>query len=73
MIYDRLVSREVLALIPSRRGHGIIRRQGPGCKGNGAGTSQSKEPMLNEAMSGKRVVRLKGGDPLSSLQRGRGS
>jgi uroporphyrin-III C-methyltransferase len=61
VIYDRLVSEEVLSLIPD----GVSKVYGgkdPGSKGS---TRQDdlNGLMLREAESGKKVVRLKGGDP----------
>jgi uroporphyrin-III C-methyltransferase len=61
VIYDRLVSEEVLGLIP----RGVARvygGKGPGSKGREK-QDELNELMLSEAKSGKRVVRLKGGDP----------
>lgn len=61
VIYDRLVSKEVLDLIPSRAVK-VFGGKRPGSKGR---EEQAKinEMMLREANSGKMVVRLKGGDP----------
>lgn len=61
VIYDRLVSKEVLSLIP----HGVskvYRGKDPGSKG-GRRQDDLNDLMLREAESGKKVVRLKGGDP----------
>jgi uroporphyrin-III C-methyltransferase len=61
VIYDRLVSEEVLSLIPG----GVSKIYGgknPGSKG-GERQDELNELMLREAKSGKKVVRLKGGDP----------
>ncbi len=65
VIYDRLVSEEVLSLIPS----GVVKiyaGKDPGSKG---GEKQDKlnELMLSEAKSGRKVVRLKGGRPVHLL------
>ncbi len=61
VIYDRLVSKAVLNLIP-RGVAKIYGGKGPGCGGE---REQKKLNglMLQEAESGKNVVRLKGGDP----------
>jgi uroporphyrin-III C-methyltransferase len=61
VIYDRLVSREVLGLIPP----GVAKVYGgkdPGSKGRER-QDELNELMLEEARAGKKVVRLKGGDP----------
>jgi uroporphyrin-III C-methyltransferase len=61
VIYDRLVGEDVLSMIPD----GAVKVYG----GKEPGSSSRKEQdrlnqlMLREARSGKRVVRLKGGDP----------
>jgi len=61
VIYDRLVSEEVLGLIPSA----VVKIYGGKDAGSGGAEEQDKlnELMLSEARSGKKVVRLKGGDP----------
>jgi uroporphyrin-III C-methyltransferase len=61
VIYDRLVSKEVLDLVPPRVAK-VFGGKLPGSDGN---EEQAKinERMLSEARSGKKVVRLKGGDP----------
>ncbi len=61
VVYDRLVSEGVLALVPFR----AVKRYGGKDPGSDGGREQEKlnELMLNEALSGKTVVRLKGGDP----------
>ncbi len=61
VIYDRLVSRVILGLIPS----GVVKIYGGKEPGSNGRREQDKlnELMLSEARSGKRVVRLKGGDP----------
>jgi uroporphyrin-III C-methyltransferase len=61
VIYDRLVSEEVLGMVPSR----VARVYGGKNQGANGRASQDKinALMLTEADSGKRVVRLKGGDP----------
>jgi uroporphyrin-III C-methyltransferase len=61
VIYDRLVSDEVLSLIP-RHVSKIYGGKDPGSKGLEK-QDELNELMLREAKSGKRVVRLKGGDP----------
>jgi len=61
VIYDRLVSKAVLGLIPA----GVVRVYGgkePGSKGRRA-QGKLNRLMLSEARSGRKVVRLKGGDP----------
>jgi uroporphyrin-III C-methyltransferase len=61
VIYDRLVSEEVLSLIP----RGVTKIYGgkdPGSKGRKK-QGELNDLMLREARSGKKVVRLKGGDP----------
>jgi len=61
VIYDRLVSDEVLSLIPS----GVIKVYGGKNPGSTSREKQDElnELMLKEARSGRKVVRLKGGDP----------
>jgi uroporphyrin-III C-methyltransferase len=61
VIYDRLVSKEVLSLIPS----GVTKVYGgknPGSTGREK-QDELNQLMLKEARSGRKVVRLKGGDP----------
>ncbi|MBV1901630.1 MAG: siroheme synthase CysG [Kordiimonadaceae bacterium] len=61
IIYDRLVSRDVLAL--GRRDAQLIyvgKREG----NHGVGQDGINALIVEEALAGKRVVRLKGGDPL---------
>jgi uroporphyrinogen III methyltransferase/synthase len=60
VVYDRLVSDEILELIPP----GVLRIDA-GKAGHKSGISQDEihRILLEEAQSGKRVVRLKGGDP----------
>lgn len=59
VVHDRLVGAEVLALIPAH-----VRRIDVGKEGFGPSTSQStiNAVIVAEAMTGARVVRLKGGD-----------
>src|SRR5712692_4415135 len=61
VIYDRLVSRAVLDMIP----RGVAKVYGGKDPGSGGEKEQKKlnDLMLREARSGKNVVRLKGGDP----------
>ncbi len=61
VIYDRLVSRAVLDMVP----RGAVKVYGGKDPGPGGEKEQTKlnDLMLREAKSGKRVVRLKGGDP----------
>ena len=61
VIYDRLVSDEVLSLIPSD----VVKIYGGKDPGSTGREKQDKlnELMLKEAESGRKVVRLKGGDP----------
>ena len=61
VIYDRLVGKGVLDLIP----RGVRKVYGGKKPGSGGNEEQRmlNELMVDEAMSGKRVVRLKGGDP----------
>jgi len=61
VVYDRLVSDEVLSLIP-RRVRKVYGGKDPGSKGREK-QEELNELMLGEAKSGKKVVRLKGGDP----------
>ncbi len=61
IIYDRLVSRDVLSL--ARRDAELIfvgKREGD----HGIGQDGINKLIVEEALKGKRVVRLKGGDPL---------
>ncbi|MCP3688532.1 MAG: uroporphyrinogen-III C-methyltransferase [Gammaproteobacteria bacterium] len=60
VVYDRLVSKEILRLVP----HGISRIS----VGKSAGKhcvpqDQINQVLVNLALSGRRVIRLKGGDP----------
>ncbi len=61
VIYDRLVGEDVLSMVP----RGVVKVYG----GKEPGSSSKEEQdrlnrlMLKEARSGKKVVRLKGGDP----------
>jgi uroporphyrin-III C-methyltransferase len=61
VIYDRLVSKAVLGMIP----RGVTKIYGGKGPGSGAEKEQKRlnDLMLHEAESGKDVVRLKGGDP----------
>jgi uroporphyrin-III C-methyltransferase len=61
VIYDRLVSEEVLSLIP----RGVSKVYGGKDSGTKSRERQDElnELMLRESKSGKKVVRLKGGDP----------
>lgn len=60
VIYDRLVSDEVLALIPT----GVARFfAGKSCKGVAMTQAEINELMVTLAKKGMNVVRLKGGDP----------
>ncbi len=61
IVYDRLVSRDVLAL--ARRDADLVfvgKREGE----HGVGQEGICRILVDEALAGKRVVRLKGGDPL---------
>lgn len=61
IVYDRLVSRDVLAL--ARRDADLVfvgKREGE----HGVGQDGICRILVDEALAGKRVVRLKGGDPL---------
>ncbi len=61
IVYDRLVSRDVLAL--ARRDADLVfvgKREGE----HGVGQDGIHEILIREALAGKRVVRLKGGDPM---------
>lgn len=61
IVYDRLVSRDVLSL--ARRDADLIfvgKREGE----HGVGQDGIHEILIREALAGRRVVRLKGGDPL---------
>jgi len=61
IVYDRLVSRDVLAL--ARRDADLIfvgKREGD----HGIGQDGINRVIVEEALKGRRVVRLKGGDPL---------
>src|SRR5467141_1525083 len=61
VIYDRLVSRAVLDMIP----RGVAKVYGGKDPGAGGEKEQRRlnDMMLREAKSGAHVVRLKGGDP----------
>ncbi len=61
VIYDRLVSEGVLSLIPSKVVK-IYGGKGHGSEGRAA-QDELNALMLKEVNSGKRVIRLKGGDP----------
>ena len=61
IVYDRLVSRDVLAL--ARRDAELVfvgKREGD----HGVGQEGIARIMVDQALKGRRVVRLKGGDPL---------
>ncbi|WP_417449278.1 siroheme synthase CysG [Kordiimonas sp.] len=61
IVYDRLVSRDVLAL--ARRDAELVfvgKREGD----HGIGQDGINKLIVDEALKGRRVVRLKGGDPL---------
>lgn len=61
IVYDRLVSRDVLAL--ARRDADLVfvgKREGE----HGVGQDGIHKILVEEALEGKRVVRLKGGDPM---------
>lgn len=61
IVYDRLVSRDVLAL--ARRDADLVfvgKREGE----HGVGQDGINQILIDAALAGKRVVRLKGGDPL---------
>lgn len=61
IVYDRLVSRDVLAL--ARRDADLVfvgKREGE----HGIGQDGINRLLVEEALKGKRVVRLKGGDPM---------
>lgn len=61
IVYDRLVSRDVLAL--ARRDAELVyvgKREGE----HGVGQEGIQRILVENALAGKRVVRLKGGDPL---------
>jgi uroporphyrin-III C-methyltransferase/precorrin-2 dehydrogenase/sirohydrochlorin ferrochelatase len=62
ILYDQLVSREVLALAPEH-----VERISVGKKGYGASCRQDdiNRLMVALALAGRRVVRLKAGDPLT--------
>lgn len=61
VVYDRLVSRKVLDMVPRK----ALRVYGGKDPGSDSREAQKKlnELMVSEAERGKRVVRLKGGDP----------
>ena len=61
VIYDRLVGEDILSMIPS----GVVKVYGGKEPGAASGEEQARlnQLMLKEAKAGKRVVRLKGGDP----------
>lgn len=60
VVHDRLVSEEIMALIPPQ-----VRRVDVGKEGFGPSVAQGRihEVMIAEALGGARVVRLKAGDP----------
>lgn len=61
IVYDRLVSRDVLSL--ARRDADLVfvgKREGE----HGVGQDGINKILVEEALAGRRVVRLKGGDPL---------
>jgi uroporphyrin-III C-methyltransferase len=61
VVYDRLISEPILALIP----HGIPRfYAGKSCKEKAMTQEEIDALLVALAKEGKRVVRLKGGDPL---------
>ena len=61
VVYDRLVSKEILDLIPS----GTTRIfAGKAARNHHMPQEEINELLLNLSLAGRRVVRLKGGDPL---------
>jgi uroporphyrin-III C-methyltransferase len=61
VVHDRLVGKAILALIPS----GTARiNVGKRCGGEGITQDEINDLLIRLALQGKRVVRLKGGDPL---------
>ncbi len=60
IVYDRLVTREILSLIPEGK-KTISVGKTPG--GKGTNQEEINEILRREAVGGRRVVRLKGGDP----------
>jgi uroporphyrin-III C-methyltransferase len=60
VVYDRLVGEEILALIPARAQRHDV---GKGCGVKSLSQEAIGELLISLALQGKRVVRLKGGDP----------
>ena len=61
VIYDRLVSREIMALVPNSTS---LISVGKAPKNHTVPQERINEILLEQAMSGRKIVRLKGGDPL---------
>lgn len=61
VVYDRLVSPEVMALVPAGK---ELHFAGKSCKQKAMTQEEINALLVKLAQEGKRVVRLKGGDPL---------
>ena len=63
VVYDRLVSRRLVGLAPTKAERIFVGKHAPEEGGSGFSQRQINELLVAKAREGKRVVRLKGGDP----------
>ncbi len=61
VVYDRLVSKEIMALVP--RSASLV-SVGKAPKHHTVSQDRINEILIEQAMAGRKVIRLKGGDPL---------